>query len=252
MKIIKKILIILTLFCFYPVKINAEEYCGFNDYSILFDNDTNKKEIIILDANSNLILNVIDTYDKKIILNFPLNIKDIKLIINEYVDNQKTTEIRNLTITDCGYTQNTEDFKNTSEISVSLDENNIIIMPNNDQISTIKIAPIKGNLKKLNKKDGKYTYELNENKIYNIEVINENQEKKYYELSVEKENNYVTLRNIDGLSVNDFGFKISYKWLIISIILIVLYLILQIYYKKALNKERKYYQFIKKRRGENE
>ena len=252
MKIIKKIFILLVLLSFYPTILSAEEYCGFNDYTIAFDNNEYKKEIIILDANSNLILDVVDSYDKKITFNFPLNVSNLKLIINEYINGEKITEIRELSITDCGYTQNVENYENTSEINVNLEENKIILTENNEEIATVKIAPINGTLKKLTKKDGKYTYELQENKIYNIEVINKNQEKKYYELNVEKENNYITLRNINGLSVNDFGFKISYKWLIISGILIVIYILLQIYYKKALNKERKYYKFLKKRRGDYE
>lgn len=261
----KKIISVLSLFILLIGPINASEIytdrnqkvvdnnvCSMVQYKLTFDqDDLSSKEIIITDTTTSRIIKATTITDNVYEFILPNNPKLYTIIVNRNLETGVETEVINLDVDNCGYTQVVEDYVIPTQDVFRLAGNTIDFIPQDlAAIKGVKYGIPGGQLKAIKQANDRYTINLEgSERIYQFEITKKDGSVQYYEVEVNPEAKAISSRIIDGLTKKNFSFKINFKWLYITLFFVVLWLGLTILYKKAKRKERKYLKYIKRRRS---
>lgn len=257
--------VLLLLLLLLPITINGSELvtqqlepvqtgqvCAFQDYYLTFDDPTTSKEIIVADAQTSRILSANSIKGEEYQLIFPSNIKELNVIVNEYVsDGVIETELFSLTVSNCGYSETKEDYQLTTLDKFVLAGNTIdMFLDNQANVNKVTAGSIGGKQKKIEPTNDRYTLPLEEGEhIYRVNIEYNDGTTRNYELDCNPQEGILTSRIVQPEASKKHSSKIDMKWLTITLVLLVLYLVLRVLHRKAKRREKKYLQYVRKRRG---
>lgn len=263
----KKILIVLLFILLTTVSVSGvdlyDEYmeyftdgdsvCANTPYYI--DSTAAYQEIVILDADTHTIMEVLNTNSETTELVFPDNAGEIILVTTDYdhagMLDPSTEETITLNVENCGYTAVTDEYN--SKIPAATFEvttNDIIVTPPtkyDDYVFTYKFIDETEGKEFDNSENVNIT--LDGNTIIQFTEKYTNEEGKtitnYYELEINSETNNYFIRAVDSFEISTIDSKdlINVKALLAMIILFLLLLIMR-------NKHRRLKQKVKKKEAE--
>lgn len=234
-------------------EVAGESVCGFTNYYLEFDNPSTEKEIIVIDANTSRIIDASTTIGSEYPVIFPTNIKNVNVLVNEKSGNNViNSEIFKLYVDDCGYDASVDDYVVERSDIFKLENNKIILIPeNNGEVAHVSAASLGGKQENVKVNNNEYIYDLvPDQNIYHFTIKYKNGQEIYYEVEVDAHNSVIYSRVIDGLNKHNIKINISFKWLWITVIIFLLYIIATIIYKKAKRTEKKFLKSSKRRRSE--
>lgn len=241
----KKILFFMSFILIFTINISAEQVlydnsssvidsgediCANTEYTLVDEVNTNDRSIFVLDGN-NYIKEVIDTNQKEVKVNFPSNIKKIKLLLVNKTDGSydySNSYYNDYNVVDCSKEKVSEDY-DTSRLKYDITYENRTFIYNGEEKDSYSL---KYNTNKSNKlKDVPFKKEITLDESVNIikleeSFIKEGKEiKRYFEINVIDDSTF-TIRKISSFDNKEIKFNnyINFKFLILAIIFILLFL----------------------------
>lgn len=267
----KKILIVLMFLLLSRISLNAEEISLYNDYMEYFsdgdticsnkpyymDSTTGYKEVVILDAQTHVILEVLNTNAVTTELVFPDNAGEIIIVTTEYdesgVLDSTTEETLNLSVENCEYSVVKEDYNaKVPAATFEVSNTNILVTPPtkyDDYVFTFKFVE-EENGKEYDNSEA-IDIALEENTIIQFTETFTNEEGKlvtnYYELEINSDTANYYIRNVNSFEISTIDAKelINFKALLMMMILFLLLLIMR-------NKHRRLKRKIKNKEAKKE
>ncbi len=242
----KKIAIFALAFMFIPLSLNAEqilyeensnvvtsgsEICANKEYTLVDEVNTSRRSIFVLDEN-NYIKEVINTNKKETKVKFPSNIKNMKLLLVNKVDdkydflNSYYTEYN---VKDCSLNEITKKYSE-ERLKYPLSYEDGSFTYSGEEKDSYKLEYQSNKDKKMKRVDFNQPLEVSTD-VTLIQLHESYKEKdkevnNYYEIKIIDDQTFV-IRKVKSLDVKEIKFKnyINYKFLIIVIIAFILFLL---------------------------
>ena len=215
-------------------KIINNQICAFQEYFINFDEKATTKEILLIDNKTNFLIEAFETTADNFEIRLPLNAINIRVETRESINEEVVENSIILNTSDCEYAKSVEDLNLNFPHEFTVLNGNLKI--SGGEITEIKYGKSGEKLEKLDEIDSKFETQL-ESDIYHFEITSNNI-KKYYEADLNTSKDQLLVREINELETKGFGFEMKYKWLIITCVLLIMFFIFKINYRKTKRKEK--------------
>ncbi len=242
----KKITMFLFVFMFTTINLNAEQVlydensnvvdmgsdiCANKEYTLLDDVNTSSRSIFVLDEN-NYIKEVINTNKKETKVKFPPNIKGVKLLLVNKVDNKydfSNSYYSNYNIKDCSLQSITKNYSE-EKLLYDLSYENRTFTYKAKEDNSYKLEYQIPSSKRM--KNVKFDEVLNVSDEVNLIQLHEYYQKdskeinNYYEINIIDDETFI-IRKVKSLDIKEIKFKnyINYKFLFLFIVAFLLFLI---------------------------
>ncbi len=241
----KKIAIFVLTFMLIPLSLSAEQIlydensevvnsgsdiCANQEYKLLDDVNTSRRSIFVLD-DKNYIKDVINTNKKETIVKFPTNIKKVKLLLVNKVDDKydfSNSYYTEYNVKDCSLENITKKYSE-EKLKYDLEYENRTFTYKGESSDSYKLGFQTNNSKKmkdiqfnepLEVADDVNLIQLNESYVENEKEVN-----KYYEINIIDDQTFL-IRKVNSLDIKEIKFKnyINYKFLILFLVAFILFL----------------------------
>ncbi len=243
---LKKITILVLTFMLIPLSLNAEQIlydensavvtsgsdiCANQEYKLLDDVNTSRRSIFVLD-DKNYIKEVINTNKKETVVKFPTNIKKIKLLLVNKVDDKydfSNSYYTEYNVKDCSLENITKKYSEEKLKYDLLYENNTFTYKG-DASKSYKLEYQTNKSKKMKSIKFNEPIEISEEvnliQLHESYVEDEKNINKYYEINIIDDQTFL-IRKVKSLDIKEIKFKnyINYKFLILAIISFILFLL---------------------------
>jgi len=234
-------------------KVNGDKLCANKTYKI--DSNKDYKEILIIDEETNFILDVLNANTNIVEVVFPKSAGKIKIVSRNFTSDNTidadSFDTSSYVVEDCGYSKIEEDYNhNLPKTKFTLSEGVLkVTLPEVDGFK-FSYQFVGKNGKTLNDDS---EIQLGEETI--LQFIEEysidgKAKKFYYEIEIDHDDNYFFIREVDtfDLKVLKAGEIFNFKLMVIMLILAITILVLN-FKKKKLRKEYRNLKIDKLRRS---
>lgn len=228
---------------------NGDTVCANREY--MFSTPNDYTEVLVLDSETHVILDVLNSNSSLFTIVFPENAESITIVVSDYNDDKtidKSSEKTiDLIISPCEYEVVKENYKAIKPKAKVVYKDGFVTIeaPINIEKYTFDYQLLGGRTKTLSEEDTTFKVEMEDAIIFQfIESYQDDKEtshSKYFELEINSVKDTYRIRNVDSFSINkiEADYEVVFRYLIILICLIVMLLIVRILRRRVKKKYRK-------------